>query len=175
MLTTTMMRTATIITVIKLVVAVIMMTSSNGNIFHVTGHLCGELTGQRWFPRTKASDAELWYFFDLRLNKRLSKQSRGWWLETPSHPWWRHRNDDGNGSGGDDGDDNGDDDNVMVMEMAMMILHIPLRYNIIQSSALITLSNLSIYYTQHGADCGWPKSDFKFTTDTLYPVPTGEL
>ena len=40
----------------------IMMTSSNGNIFRVTGHLCGEFTGLRWIPRTKASDAELWYF-----------------------------------------------------------------------------------------------------------------
>ena len=30
-----------------------MMTSSNGNIFRVTGHLCGELTGLRWIPRTK--------------------------------------------------------------------------------------------------------------------------
>ena len=39
-----------------------MMTSSNGNIFRVTGHLCGEFTGHRWIPRTKASDAELWYF-----------------------------------------------------------------------------------------------------------------
>ena len=29
-----------------------MMTSSNGNIFHVTGHLCGEFTGNRWIPRT---------------------------------------------------------------------------------------------------------------------------
>ena len=28
----------------------------------------------RWLPHTKASDAELWCFFDLRLNKRLSKQ-----------------------------------------------------------------------------------------------------
>ena len=36
------------------------MTSSNGNIFRVTGHLCGEFTGPRWIPRTKASDAELW-------------------------------------------------------------------------------------------------------------------
>ena len=27
----------------------IMMTSSNGNIFRVTGHLCGEFTGHRWF------------------------------------------------------------------------------------------------------------------------------
>ena len=39
-----------------------MMTSSNGNIYRVTGHLCGEFTGHRWIPRTKASDAELWYF-----------------------------------------------------------------------------------------------------------------
>ena len=33
-----------------------MMTSSNGNIFRVTGHLCGEFTGPRWISRTKASD-----------------------------------------------------------------------------------------------------------------------
>ena len=39
-----------------------MMTSSNGNIFRATGHLCGEFTGQRWIPHTKASDAELWCF-----------------------------------------------------------------------------------------------------------------
>ena len=38
------------------------MTSSNGNIFCVTGHLCGEFTGPRWIPRTKASDAGLWCF-----------------------------------------------------------------------------------------------------------------
>ena len=31
-------------------------------------------------------------FFDLRLNKRLSKQSWGWWFETPSCLLWRHRN-----------------------------------------------------------------------------------
>ena len=68
------------------------MTSSNGNIFRVTGHLCGEFTGPRWIPRTKARDAELAVFFDLRLNKRLSKQSWGWWFERPSHPLWRHRN-----------------------------------------------------------------------------------
>ena len=30
-------------------------------------------------------------FFDLRLNKRLSKQSRGWWFETPSCSLWCHR------------------------------------------------------------------------------------
>ena len=36
-----------------------MMTSSIENIFRVTGHLCGEFTGPRWIPHTKASDAEL--------------------------------------------------------------------------------------------------------------------
>ena len=57
------------------------MTSSNGIIFHVTGPLCGKFTGHRWIPRTKASDSELWcFFFDLRLNKQLSKQSWDWWL-----------------------------------------------------------------------------------------------
>ena len=29
-----------------------MMTSSNGNIFRVTGHLCGEFTRPRWIPHT---------------------------------------------------------------------------------------------------------------------------
>ena len=31
-------------------------------------------------------------FFDLRFNKRLSKQSRRRWLETPSRSLWRHCN-----------------------------------------------------------------------------------
>ena len=31
-------------------------------------------------------------FFDLCLNKRLSKQPWGWWYETPSHSLWRHCN-----------------------------------------------------------------------------------
>ena len=34
-------------------------------------------------------------FFDLRLNKRLSKHSWGWWFETPSRSLWRHRNENG--------------------------------------------------------------------------------
>ena len=44
----------------------LMMTSSNGNIFRVTGRLCGEFTGDRWIPLTTASDAELWCFFFIR-------------------------------------------------------------------------------------------------------------
>ena len=60
----------------------IMMTSSNGNIFRVTGHLCGEFLAQR--PVTRSFDV----FFDLRLNKRLRKQWQGWSFETPSSPVW---------------------------------------------------------------------------------------
>ena len=40
----------------------VMMTSSNGNIFRVTGPFWGESTGYRWIHLTKASDAELWCF-----------------------------------------------------------------------------------------------------------------
>ena len=36
-----------------------MMTSSNGKILRVAGHLCGEFTGPRWITSAKASDAEL--------------------------------------------------------------------------------------------------------------------
>ena len=39
-----------------------MMRSSNGNIFRVTGPLCGEFTGHRWIPHPKANDADLWCF-----------------------------------------------------------------------------------------------------------------
>ena len=47
----------------------------------------------RWIPHTKASDAELWCFLDMRLNKRLSKHWWGWWFETPSWSLWRQCND----------------------------------------------------------------------------------
>ena len=39
-----------------------MMTSSYGNILHVTGPLWVESTGHRWIPLTKASNAKLWCF-----------------------------------------------------------------------------------------------------------------
>ena len=48
----------------------IMMTSSNGHIM------------------TRSFDV----FFDLRLNKRLNKQSWGWWFVTQSHSLWRRCN-----------------------------------------------------------------------------------
>ena len=46
--------------------------------------LRGILPSQR--PVTRTFDV----FFDLRLNKRLSKQSWGWRYETPLRPLWRH-------------------------------------------------------------------------------------
>ena len=52
-----------------------MMTSSNGNIFRVTGHLCGEFTGPGEFPAQRPVKRSFDVFFDLGLNKRLSKQS----------------------------------------------------------------------------------------------------
>ena len=47
---------------VSIAVADVMITSSNGNIFRITGHLCGKFTGHQWIPCTKASDAELWCF-----------------------------------------------------------------------------------------------------------------
>ena len=46
----------------------------------------GELPWQK--PVTRSFDV----FFDLCLNKRLSKQSWCWWFQTPSHSLWRHCN-----------------------------------------------------------------------------------
>ena len=69
-----------------------MMTSSIGNIFRVTDHLCGEFTGPRKFPTQRPVTLSFDVFFDPRLNKRLSKQSWGWWIEMPLRPSWRHCN-----------------------------------------------------------------------------------
>ena len=58
----------------------LMMTSSNGNTFRVTGPLCGEFTDDRWIALTKASDAELWCFLWSALLMRLAffKIHRAW-------------------------------------------------------------------------------------------------
>ena len=46
----------------------------------------GEFPSQR--PVTRSFDV----FFHLRLNKRLSRQSWGWWFETQPCSLWRHYN-----------------------------------------------------------------------------------
>ena len=49
----------------------------------VTGEFPSQRPVTRWFD----------VLFDLRMNKRLSKQSWGWWFETQSWSLWRHCND----------------------------------------------------------------------------------
>ena len=68
------------------------VTSSNGSIFRVTVHLCAEFTGPRLIPRTKPGTRIFAVFFDLRLNKRLGKQSWDWWFETLWRPLRCHCN-----------------------------------------------------------------------------------
>ena len=52
--------------------------------FRVTGPLCGEFTGPGEFPTQRPVTRSCDVFFDLRLNKRLSKEPWGWWFETLS-------------------------------------------------------------------------------------------
>ena len=69
------------------------MTSSNRNIFRITGLLWWESTGG--FPSQRASRTQSFdVSFDLRLNKPLLKQSRRRWIETPSCSLWRYCNED---------------------------------------------------------------------------------
>ena len=46
----------------------------------------------RWIPSQRPVTRSFDIFFDLRLNKRLSKQSWRRWIETPSRSFWRHSN-----------------------------------------------------------------------------------
>ena len=69
-----------------------MMTSSNGNIFRVTGPLCGEFTSPGEFPSQRPVTRSFDVFFDQRTYKRLSKQPWDWWFETQSWSLWRQCN-----------------------------------------------------------------------------------
>ena len=44
------------------------------------------------FPTQRLVTRSFDVYFDLLRVKRLSKQSWGWWFETLSHSFWRHRN-----------------------------------------------------------------------------------
>ena len=74
----------------KLSALSLMMTSSNGNIFRITGLCAGNspVTGE--FPAQRPVTRSFDVFFDL--NKWLSKQQRRWWFETPSRSLWHHCN-----------------------------------------------------------------------------------
>ena len=53
-----------------------MMTSSNGNIFCVTGPLCGEFTGPGEFPAQRPVTRSFGVFFDLRNNREAGDLRR---------------------------------------------------------------------------------------------------
>ena len=63
----------------------VMMTSSNGNIFRVTGHLCGEFTGHRWSRspvnsphKGQWSGALMFSLFCARINDLISNREAGY-------------------------------------------------------------------------------------------------
>ena len=63
-------------------------------LFYALQALCAgnsPLTGE--FPAQRPVTRNFDVFFDLYVNKRLSKQSWGWWFETSSCLLWRHSND----------------------------------------------------------------------------------
>ena len=70
----------------------IVMTSWNGNIFRVTGLLWVKPLVTGGFPSQRPVTQSVDVSFDLCLNKRMSKQSRRRWFDTPSRSLWRHCN-----------------------------------------------------------------------------------
>ena len=69
---------------LKISILHIMMKSSNGNIFRVTGPLCGEFTGPGEFPTQRPVTRSFDFFFDLRLNN-------GWVNNREAGDLRRHR------------------------------------------------------------------------------------
>ena len=70
----------------------LMMTSSNETLSASLALCAGNSTVTGEFPSQRPVTRSFDVFFDLRLNKRLSKQSWDWWFGTPSRSLWRHCN-----------------------------------------------------------------------------------
>ena len=68
----------------------IMMTSSNGIISTLQAICVGNSPVTWQFPAQRPVTRRFDVFFDLRLNKRLSKQWWGWQFEMPSCSLWHH-------------------------------------------------------------------------------------
>ena len=68
-----------------------MMTSSK-TFSALLAFCAGNSPATGEFPAQRPVTRSFGVFFDLRLNKRLSKQSWDWWFETPSRSLWRHCN-----------------------------------------------------------------------------------
>ena len=72
-------------------VFIILISSSNGNIFRVTDHLCGDFTGHRWISHTKAIDAEVWCFLWSRKHQSSASLAFVRWIRgrpvNSPHKW----------------------------------------------------------------------------------------
>ena len=88
--TDTLHRSLTIIT--QCLVQLHMMTSSNGTFSALLALCAGNSPVTREFATRSPVTPGLDIFFDLLVNKRLSKQSCGWWFDTPASSLWRHGN-----------------------------------------------------------------------------------
>ena len=69
-----------------------MLTSSNGDISALLALCAGNSPVPGEFPTQRPVTRSFDVFVDRRLNKRLDKQSWGWWFETLSRPFRRHCN-----------------------------------------------------------------------------------
>ena len=88
--------------------SVSMMTSSNGNIFYITGSLCREFTSHRWHKgqwrgalifslicapiNGWVNSCEAGELRHHRVHYDVYVTGWGWWVETPSHSLWRQCN-----------------------------------------------------------------------------------
>ena len=70
--------------------SICLMTSSNGNIYALLALCEGNPPVTGGFPAQRLVTRSFNVLFDQRLNKRLSKQSWGWWFEMPLCSLWRH-------------------------------------------------------------------------------------
>ena len=68
------------------------MTASNINLSALLALCEGSPPVTGGFPSQRPMTRSFDVFFDLHLNKRVSKQSWDWRFETPSLPLWRHCN-----------------------------------------------------------------------------------
>ena len=68
------------------------MTSSNGIISALLALCAGNSPVTDEFPSQRPVTRDFDVFFDLSLNKPLSKWLWGWWFETPSRSLWHHCN-----------------------------------------------------------------------------------
>ena len=69
-----------------------MMTPLNGKIFRITSSLWGNPLVTSGFPSWRPVTRIFDVFFDLHLNKQLSKHSRCRWFEILLCSLWHHRN-----------------------------------------------------------------------------------